>query len=59
MITWADVYLICFAVGFAFSLLSFFLGGIHWHLPFHWHFPFEAPPVPAVSHVPAGGQGHA
>jgi len=33
--TWADFYLICFAVGFLFSLLSFLLGGLHWHLP-HW-----------------------
>ena len=30
--TWADFYLICFAVGFAFSLLSFLGGGLHWHL---------------------------
>ena len=35
--TWADCYLICFALGFAFSLLSFLLGGLHWHLPFHAH----------------------
>ena len=27
--TWADFYLICFAVGFLFSLLSFMLGGLH------------------------------
>lgn len=33
--TWADFYLICFAVGFAFSFLSFLLGGLHWHLPHH------------------------
>jgi membrane protein implicated in regulation of membrane protease activity len=33
--TWADFYLISFAVGFMFSLLSFLLGGLHWHLP-HW-----------------------
>jgi membrane protein implicated in regulation of membrane protease activity len=31
--TWTDFYLICFAVGFMFSLLSFLLGGLHWHLP--------------------------
>jgi len=31
--TWADFYLICFAVGFMFSLLSLLLGGLHWHLP--------------------------
>ncbi len=31
--TWADFYLICFAVGFTFSLLSFPLGGLRWHYP--------------------------
>jgi membrane protein implicated in regulation of membrane protease activity len=30
---WADFYLICFAVGFAFSFFSFLMGGFHWHLP--------------------------
>jgi membrane protein implicated in regulation of membrane protease activity len=30
--TWADFYLICFAVGFSFSLLSFLAGGLRWHL---------------------------
>ena len=30
--TWADFYLICFAVGFFFSLLSFLAGGLRWHL---------------------------
>jgi hypothetical protein len=34
---WADFYLLCFAVGFAFSLFSFLMGGLHWHLPFHFH----------------------
>ena len=31
--TWANFYLVCFALGFAFSLLSFLSGGLHWHLP--------------------------
>ena len=31
--TWSDFYLFCFAVGFAFSALSFLAGGLHWHLP--------------------------
>jgi hypothetical protein len=31
--TWANFYLTCFALGFIFSLLSFLLGGLHWHLP--------------------------
>ena len=30
--TWADFYLICFAGGFSFSLLSFLAGGLRWHL---------------------------
>ena len=65
--TWADFYLICFAVGFAFSLLSFLAGGLHWHfrLP---HFPHTHLPAPRVqvghgpaaaghgaAHPPAGG----
>jgi hypothetical protein len=54
--TWADFYLICFAVGFTFSFLSFLLGGLHWHLPQglgHAH-------VGHVStHVPIKGAGHA
>jgi hypothetical protein len=32
--TWANFYLVCFALGFAFSLLSYLLGG--WHLPHGW-----------------------
>jgi hypothetical protein len=31
--TWANFYLLCFALGFIFSLLSFLTGGLHWHLP--------------------------
>jgi len=48
--TWADFYLTCFAVGFAFSLISFLGGGSHWH--FHLpNFPYGA------GHVPTGGSG--
>jgi len=46
--TWADFYLVCFAVGFLFSFLSFMLGGIHWHLPFDIH---------AGPHVHVGANG--
>jgi membrane protein implicated in regulation of membrane protease activity len=46
--TWADFYLICFAVGFLFSFLSFLMGGIHWHLPFDIH---------AGPHVHMGANG--
>jgi membrane protein implicated in regulation of membrane protease activity len=34
--TWENFYLVCFALGFAFSLLSFLSGGFRWHLP-HFH----------------------
>ncbi len=36
--TWADFYLICFAVGFLLSAVSFIAGGLHWHLHMP-HFP--------------------
>ena len=47
---WADFYLLCFAVGFVFSLLSFAMGGMHWH-PFHLH-------VGGHAHVGHGAHGH-
>jgi len=31
--TWENFYLVCFALGFVFSLLSFLTSGFHWHLP--------------------------
>jgi membrane protein implicated in regulation of membrane protease activity len=48
--SWADFYLICFALGFAFSLLSFVLGGLHGHLPHG----FGSPHAHLGPHVPAG-----
>jgi len=49
--TWADFYLICFAVGFLFSFLSFVFGGTRTgrlHLPhFHGH--------AGGAHLPAHG----
>lgn len=54
--TWSDFYLICFAAGFAFSFLSFLLGGSRWHIHLP-HFPqgqVGAPHIP-VAHPPAGG----
>jgi hypothetical protein len=48
--TWADFYLICFAVGFFFSLISFLSGGLRWHL----HLPHFSHVHPAVPHVSAG-----
>jgi len=58
--TWANFYLICFAVGFAFSLLSFLAGTLRWHLhlPHFSHGHFTLPHVHDVtgSHsAPASG----
>jgi hypothetical protein len=51
--TWANFYLICFAVGFAFCVMSFLSGGTRWH--FHLHLPHGH--VPVASHAPVlGGQ---
>jgi membrane protein implicated in regulation of membrane protease activity len=55
--TWADFYLICFAVGFAFSLLMFVAGGLHWHLPHLPHLHLGGPRI-HVGHGPLAGTGH-
>jgi membrane protein implicated in regulation of membrane protease activity len=47
--TWSDFYLFCFIVGFALSVLSFFAGAVHIHLPFKMHLPFH------LAHHGAGG----
>jgi hypothetical protein len=58
--TWANFYLVCFAVGFVLSLISFLGGGTRWrlHLP---HLPDGHMPVgghgPMGGHAPAAGQG--
>src|SRR2546429_9074023 len=39
--TWSDFYLVCFIVGFSLSVLSFFAGAVHIHLPFRMHLPFH------------------
>jgi len=71
--TWADFYLICFAVGFCLSFFSFVFGGARagrLHLPhFHGHVggahvpatTIPASPAPMSGHVPAGtdAAGHA
>ena len=49
--TWADFYLVCFAVGLALSVLSFFMSSLrlHAHLPHlpHWHLNTKSKlPVP-------------
>jgi hypothetical protein len=55
--TWADFYLICFVVGFLFSLLSFLAGGQRWHLHLpHFSHAHWAPPQASAGHgtVPTG-----
>jgi hypothetical protein len=51
-VTWADFYLICFAVGFCFSFFSFVFGGARTgrlHLPhFHGHVGGAPPPSASV-----------
>jgi len=72
-VTWADFYLICFAVGFCLSFFSFVFGGARTgrlHLPhFHGHaggahLPSASADVSAVhgptaGHAPAPGDAHA
>ncbi|HZQ67509.1 MAG TPA: hypothetical protein VFA68_03230 [Terriglobales bacterium] len=30
--SWENFYLVCFALGFTFSMVSFLAGGLHWHV---------------------------
>ena len=58
--TWATFYLVCFAVGLAFSLLSFFTAGVRWHLhlphlPHAMHGPITHGPI--TSGHPVAGKG--
>jgi hypothetical protein len=60
--TWENFYLVCFAVGLAFSLLSFFAGGMRWHLhlphlPHAMHGPITHGPAPSGG-GPRGQAGH-
>src|SRR6202166_3001298 len=59
--TWADFYLICFAVGFCLSFFSFVLGGARTgrlHLP-HFHGHVGGAHIPSatvpVAHAPVSG----
>jgi len=55
--SWSDIYLFCFLVGAALSVLSFLAGAIHLHLPFKMHLPFHAAPghvQVAHTHGPGG-----
>ncbi len=50
--TWSDFYLICFAVGFLFSLLSFIAGSLNLHG--HWPHVHGLHVHSAAGHAPAG-----
>lgn len=56
--TWSDFYLFCFIVGFLLSVLSFFAGAAHIHLPFKMHLPFHVGHHGGV-HVGHHGGAHA
>jgi hypothetical protein len=55
--TWENIYLVCFVVGFALSVLSFLGGGLRWHLPFGSHMPHATLSGHAGSHVHLGHAG--
>jgi len=66
---WADIYLICFLVGFALSAVAFLAGNFHLpHVPhIHFHGQFHGPVAghggamghPAAGHAPGGhGSSH-
>jgi membrane protein implicated in regulation of membrane protease activity len=61
--SWSDIYLFCFLVGLALSVLSFLAGAVHLHLPFNWHLPFHIHSGHGgghgVGHVSHGGSGGA
>ncbi len=54
---WADIYLICFLVGFALSAVSFLAGALHFHLPHLPHFHLHGFHAPHMAH--GAGAGHA
>lgn len=59
--TWSDLYLGCFIVGFSLSLLSFLAGAVHIHLPFKMHWPhgwhFGAHHGAGPTHAAPGNSG--
>ena len=55
--TWADIYLLCFLVGFALSALSFLAGAFHFHLPHLPHFHMHGFHGPHLAHGAGAGHG--
>jgi hypothetical protein len=61
LMTWADFYLICFAVGFCFSFFSFVLGGARsgrLHMP-HFHGHVSGAHLPSTTVSAGHAAGHA
>jgi membrane protein implicated in regulation of membrane protease activity len=56
--SWSDIYLFCFIVGFSLSLLSFLAGAIHIHLPFKLHVPFHGSGSHGPGAVAKSGGSH-
>ena len=50
--TWADFYLVCFAVGFFLTIVTFITGRAHLHVP-HAHIHLPGVHVHASAHPPA------
>ena len=55
--TWSDFYLICFAVGFLLSAISFVGGGLRWHLHLP-HFPHDGAHIGGHASAHGGGAAH-
>jgi membrane protein implicated in regulation of membrane protease activity len=53
--TWANVYLVCFLFGFLLSMVAFFSGTAHLHVP-HVHLPHVHVPHGPAAH--GGGTAH-
>src|SRR5215471_11662449 len=49
---WELIYLVCFVVGFSFTVLSFLSGSLH----FHFHFPGHVH-IPTMGHGAGHGSG--
>lgn len=52
---WEMFYLVCFVIGFVFSVLSTLGGGSHWHLP---HFHFHGFHLHGPGHIVHGPAAH-
>ncbi len=56
--TWETFYLLCFFVGLGMSVITFFSGTLHAHLPSRLHLPHFGHGAHGVAHPHAGGAAH-